>query len=103
MYVNRSRLNDEPRYWTLRLGEVVIDDYIVVFGYVPSVSYTKDMFIRLYRVSDQHQIFGLYLGDIKSDSQPGLRFTVNGVSLFSGLFDKIQAMAERFEKLKVFA
>ena len=103
-----KRAFDNPADWTLRLGEIRTEDYIIVFGYVKSSD--KGIYVRLYN-TNEHQIFGRMLTCLEP-STDGRHF-VNAyragnddglkTQLPPDLYNIIKKGAEKFEALRVFA
>jgi hypothetical protein len=102
------RTCDQNEWWSLRLGEVIIDKYAVVFGYPVNFDGTSDynMYVRVYQLSNDELIVGISLKNLVPDE------TINYISrniftdkqkIPSKLLNEINATAKKFEKLKAFA
>jgi hypothetical protein len=103
-----KRSFDGPNDWALRFGEFLISDYIVVFGYVSTRAFSeyeaKEMYIRLYRASDEFQVFGRMLHTLKSKSgSSDISFVSEFAYLKPELYNQIQTIAKRLERLRAFA
>ena len=99
------RTFDHESDWGLRLGEVKIGNYDVVFGYVHIYS---DIYIRLYESNNGKQIFGRKLSDLahnrlKDFNDITVNITNMNIIMSFELFEKIRIVAERLSKLKAFA
>jgi hypothetical protein len=103
-----KRAFDNPADWTLRLGEIRTEDYIIVFGYVKY--FDKGIYVRLYN-ANEHQIFGRMLTRLEPATDDRHFVDVYRAGNDDGfktqlppdLYDIIKKGAEKFEALRAFA
>lgn len=85
-----ERRLDNSEWWRVRLGEIEICDYIVIFGYVHS--WPDQMYVRVYR-KDNLQI----IGDLLKQIRAGYSCECDEL-----LVNKIHEAGKKFEKLRAF-